>query len=207
MSGLQHCDQNGKGNCSKTFWRLVLTHLNFSTTTEASRFQCTNLSIPAKGEENNLHLLTGWCETNSGWKELVLLYSWTVTTLHGDPLLVPTVKPCFLSGDHPGDTDLPGSPSRAPRQRLKFCSSPVITLALLLFCLSEDRVKLLKIRRRKESCSSKERDSLLTNKQARDPADLDREVGTAKRSKQRNQGRSCKQWREIETKRRGGTGR
>lgn len=98
MSGLQHCDQNGKGNCSKTFRRLVLTHLNFSTTTEASRFQCTNLSIPAKGEENNLHLLTGWCETNSGWKELVLLYSWTVTTLHGDPLLVPTVKPCFLSG-------------------------------------------------------------------------------------------------------------
>lgn len=101
MSGLQHRDQNGKGNCSKTFRRLVFPLLNFSTTTETSRFQWTNLSIPAKGEENNLHFLIWWCDTNSGWKELVLFYRWTVTTLHGDPLLEPTITPCFLSGGSP----------------------------------------------------------------------------------------------------------
>lgn len=38
-SHLQHCDLNGKGNHSKTFLRLIFSHLNFSTTTEASNFQ------------------------------------------------------------------------------------------------------------------------------------------------------------------------
>lgn len=72
---------------AKTFRSPVFPHLNFSITTEASHFS-VQLFHPCegRGEQPTPSDRVVW-DTNSRWKELVLLYSWTVTTLHGDSLL------------------------------------------------------------------------------------------------------------------------
>lgn len=58
MYSFHHCGLNGKGNRSKTFLRLSFSHLSFSSTTEASHFQCPSLPFPAKGGKSDVQLLT-----------------------------------------------------------------------------------------------------------------------------------------------------
>lgn len=63
MSSLQHCDQKGKGNRSKTFPKLIFFPSEFFYHHGSFSFPVHSLFFPVKGEKYILHLLTWQCET------------------------------------------------------------------------------------------------------------------------------------------------